>query len=80
MPLGVFREELSKINKPDIILVTSMLTYWYPGVFRAIWLIKEKFNDVPVVLGGIYATLCFEHAKKFSSADYIVKGWDLNKL
>ncbi len=65
-----FLARLRKIPPPDIILVTSMMTYWYPGVFWAISLIKEVFPKAPVMLGGVYARLCPEHARK-SGADMI---------
>ncbi|MBC8228761.1 radical SAM protein [bacterium] len=35
---------------------------------------KEVFPDVPVVLGGIYATLAYEHAKEHSGADVVIQG------
>ena len=75
-----FIEELKKIKKPDAILVTSTMTYWYPGVFRAIEILKDNFKNVPVILGGIYATLCHEHALKFSGADFVFKGSNLNEI
>jgi uncharacterized radical SAM superfamily protein len=65
-----FISRLKSLPRPDIILVTSMMTYWYPGVFWAISLIKEVFPKVPVMLGGVYARLCPEHARK-SGADMI---------
>ncbi len=67
-----FMAELDKTSRPDAVLVTSMMTYWYPGVFEAIRIIKERFRDVPVILGGVYATLCHEHARQFSGADHII--------
>ncbi len=39
------------------------MTYWYPGVTAAIRLAKEHFPGVPVILGGIYASLCPDHAR-----------------
>ncbi|MEK7397935.1 MAG: radical SAM protein, partial [Candidatus Poribacteria bacterium] len=57
-----------------IILITSGMTYWYPGVFEAIKEVKSYFPGVPVVLGGTYATLCYEHALKNSGADHIICG------
>jgi radical SAM superfamily enzyme YgiQ (UPF0313 family) len=70
----VFRRELQQSPKPDIVLVTSMMTYWYPGVFDAIKIIKEELGPIPVVLGGKYASLCFEHARAHSGADYVICG------
>ena len=69
-----FREDLLCIKKPDLVLMTSMMTYWYPGVQETIGVIKEIFPDVTIVLGGIYASLCHEHAQNYSGAHHVVKG------
>ncbi|MBA3018656.1 MAG: radical SAM protein [Proteobacteria bacterium] len=69
-----FREELQLIPKPDLILVTSFMTYWYPGVNEAIRVIKETYSDTPLILGGIYAGLCNEHAVSHSGADIVLAG------
>jgi len=61
-------------EKPDIIAITSGMTYWYPGVFKLIEIIKKLFKSVPIILGGIYATLCYEHAKKHSGVDIVFNG------
>jgi radical SAM superfamily enzyme YgiQ (UPF0313 family) len=61
-------------EKPDVIGVTSAMTYWYPGVFRVIEIAKKIFSNVPVILGGIYATLCSDHARKHSGADIVFEG------
>ena len=74
----IFIQELKNISPPDAILVTSMMTYWYPGVFRAIELLKDKFPKIPVILGGIYATLCHDHALNNSGADFVFNGNDIN--
>ena len=70
----LFERELQKIEKPNVILVTSMMTYWYLGVFQAIKLSKKHYPDVPVILGGIYTTLCPDHALRNSGADYYIYG------
>jgi radical SAM superfamily enzyme YgiQ (UPF0313 family) len=72
--LEMFQERLFEGVKPDAVLVTSTMTYWYPGVQESIRLVKEHFSDVPVVLGGIYATLCREHAISNSGADHVLSG------
>jgi hypothetical protein len=71
---AAFREHLAQTPRPAAILVTSLMTYWYPGVAAAIRLAREHFPDVPVILGGIYATLCPEHARRHSGADRVVTG------
>ncbi|MFH0812924.1 MAG: radical SAM protein [Pseudomonadota bacterium] len=74
IPVELFMEELAKIPPPVAILITSTMTYWYPGVFDAIKMAKKVFPHTPVILGGIYATLCHAHAKKYSGADVFVSG------
>jgi len=68
------RQDLRTAPKPDLILVTSLMTYWYPGVIETIAELKMAFPKVPIVLGGIYATLYPDHAAKFSGADGILTG------
>ena len=70
----IFTDRLLHGQKPDVVLVTSTMTYWYPGVQESIRLVKYRFPDVPVVLGGIYATLCREHAASNSGADHVISG------
>jgi len=60
--------------RPDLVLVTSMMTYWYPGVAETIALVRQALPGVPVVLGGVYASLCPEHARRHSGADAVVPG------
>ena len=76
-----FIKRLHNNGKPDIVLVTSMMTYWYPGVFKTIKMVKETFGTgTPLILGGIYAKLCLDHAKTGSGADYIYDHDDHNVL
>ena len=75
-----FIEDLNHIEKPDLIFVTSVMTYWAPGVAETIAVLKEKYEDTPVVLGGIYATLFNEHAEKQSGADRVVSGQAETKI
>ena len=65
--------ELKKRPEPDLVFITSMMTYWYPGILDAIHLVKSLMPHVPVVLGGNYVTLCREHASSLG-ADVIVTG------
>ena len=80
MPETVFVEILRKMRQPDIIFVTSTMTYWYPGVFKAIQILKDMFPKVSIVLGGIYATLCTEHAREKSGADLVLEGTAESRL
>ncbi len=73
-------EHLKQNKEIDLIFVTSLMTYWASGVKETISIIKEIFPSVPIVLGGIYASLCSEHAIKNSGADQIVTGSGFEKL
>ncbi|MCF7885065.1 MAG: B12-binding domain-containing radical SAM protein [Candidatus Marinimicrobia bacterium] len=68
-----FKNELQS-HSPDAILVTSQMTYWYPGVQKTVAILRKKFPETPLVLGGIYATLCSEHASKVINPDHLVTG------
>jgi len=69
-----FEQDLKEVPKPDMVLVTCLMTYWYPGLFETIRFVRSIYPDVPIVLGGIYATLCHEHAVINSGADYVLSG------
>jgi radical SAM superfamily enzyme YgiQ (UPF0313 family) len=76
-----FLERLKTAPPPDVVLVTSFMTYWYPGVIKTIKLVKEYFaKKVPVILGGIYTQLCKDHAKIYSGADIIFAESNPQKL
>ena len=74
MPEKQFVDIVQGMKQPDIIFVTSMMTYWYPGVFKAIRILKDTFPKIHIVLGGIYATLCTRHAREKSGADFVLEG------
>jgi len=74
IPIGIFLGELDRVPVPDLVLLTCVMTYWYPGVQLAVELVRKKFGNVPVVLGGVYATLMPEHARRESGADRVVEG------
>ncbi|MBN1850276.1 MAG: radical SAM protein [Deltaproteobacteria bacterium] len=76
----LFINELQKIQNPAAILLTSLMTYWYPGLKEAISLAKKIHPGVPVLAGGIYTRLCTEHAQRCLGADRIVTDLDLNNL
>jgi radical SAM superfamily enzyme YgiQ (UPF0313 family) len=67
-------EDLKKLPVPDAVLVTCLMTYWYPGAFETIRAVRKVFPKSPIVLGGIYATLCADHAKAHSGADHVLAG------
>jgi radical SAM superfamily enzyme YgiQ (UPF0313 family) len=71
IPPQWFREDLQAQDRPDLIMVTSLMTYWYPGLRETIQHIRSIFPKTPIVLGGIYARLCPQHAQIYSGAHQI---------
>ena len=66
--------DLAEMDRPDLVLVTSLMTYWASGVTETIAMIRSVYPDVPVILGGKYATLCHDHAVAHSGAGHVVAG------
>lgn len=70
--------QLKAVEAPDLVLVTSIMTYWYPGALEAVDLARQTYPEAKIVLGGIYPSLCYNHAaKEAKNADLVVKNSDL---
>lgn len=69
-----FEEDLRALPPPDLILITSLMTYWYTGVQETIAILRAIFPGTAIILGGIYASLCDKHAFKNAGADDIFCG------
>ena len=74
IPEEMLLKRFSIIEEPDLICVSSGMTYWYSGVFKLIEITRKFFKDTPIILGGIYATLCYDHARKHSGVDIVFNG------
>jgi radical SAM superfamily enzyme YgiQ (UPF0313 family) len=69
-----FKTALNRHMPFDLIIVTSIMTYWYPGVIEAIDIVRQLSHGMPVILGGIYGTLYPDHAMANSGADHVFRG------
>ncbi|MCM8822184.1 MAG: radical SAM protein [Candidatus Omnitrophica bacterium] len=78
LPQEVFLKFLESVGKPDVILISCGMTYWYQGVMEVIKVCKD-FTDAPVITGGGYPSFCSEHPKK-TGADIIFQGSDIKKF
>lgn len=75
LPRESVREALAALDPaPDMILVTSIMTYWYPGALDMLDIAGELWPDVPRILGGTYASLCTDHARAHAHADMVMQG------
>jgi len=79
LPPELFKQELTEFGPFDFVLIQTGMTYWYPGIQEVIQTVRKTQPGTKIVLGGVYATLCPEHAQKMG-ADLVVSGLDLNPL
>lgn len=66
-------EELIKYN-PDLVLITSVFTYWAKEVKSAVEFSKRIFPKTEVMVGGIFASLLPKICKNFTNCDYVHQG------
>lgn len=59
---------------PDLIVVTSIFTYWSKYVKDAVSYYKKKFKTAPIIVGGIYASLMPDHCKNYTGCDGVILG------
>ncbi len=69
-----FKKLLKEVPQPDIILVTSIMTYWYPGIIQAVDILRDVFPYSKIILGGSYVRLCYEHAQMIPGIDFLFSG------
>ncbi len=74
IPPEIVEQHVSRLPTPHVIFVTSLMTYWYTGVRETIDLLRKVFPSVPVVLGGVYATLMPDHALQVCTPDDVWRG------
>src|SRR6266851_5782449 len=67
------RGETLPQRRPDVIYVTSLFTYAWRAVHKAVRHYKRLFPDVRISLGGIYASLLPDHAAT-SGVDFVHRG------
>ena len=68
-----FESEIKKF-KPDLVLITSVFTYWSKQVKEAVEYSKRLLPAVPVVVGGVFASLLPEKCKSYTGCDYVQEG------
>lgn len=79
LPVFLFQKQLERFVEeegcsPAAILLTSRMTYWYHGVGEAASLLHRFFPESPIALGGLYPTLCPEHAAQTPGVDACFSG------
>lgn len=77
IPRDIVEQQLLGLE-PDVVVISCMMTYWYPGAVEMAELVRRLFPDAITILTGVYPILCPEHAAGnvpvdliFASGDYI---------
>lgn len=80
---GIDRQEFQRFLQNedhfDFVLVQTVMTYWYLGVKEVIKDLKTFQPNAKIILGGVYTTLCHDHARQLG-ADIVINGNDLSPL
>ena len=82
---GISKEELisklASMPEPELILITSIMTYWYTGTKEVLETVRNLYPGSKIIVGGIYPTLCYDHAVlNLKKADLIVRNNEINLL
>jgi len=80
LPADLFNDFINEVKNIDFIFITTGMTYWYLGVKEVFDLCRKFYPSVPVIIGGIYSTFCYEHAKRNLSPDMIFRGKNIRKF
>lgn len=81
LPMEHFMEDIQRLPDMDLILVTSLMTYWIEGVTVTVDLLAKQFPSAKIVLGGILPTLVpHDVLKSYVNADIFIKGYGENQI
>lgn len=69
----VYDEEIKNFN-PDLVMVTSVFTYWFNEVKEAVDYSKKILPNVKVMVGGILVSLCYKKCREYINANYFHQG------
>ncbi len=73
-----FKNLVAEVKTPDYIVISSGMTYWYPSLVDTVDILKKEFPQTEILIGGIYVTLCYNHAQKHLPECTLFKGAGLD--
>ena len=79
---GVYRVGLSnhkvikciEASKPDVVGISCAFTPRFPNVVQISRLVKQFNPNIPVIVGGMHATVCADKVLQEPSIDFVVMG------
>ena len=74
--VGLSLKEMAEKINPNVLAIgiSVIFTHEWPVAVKLVSLIKEKFPNIPIILGGEHISALPEFSLNTSSADYIVMG------
>lgn len=57
IPVADFKDKIESLPEMDLILVTSLMTYWIDGLSFTLDLLRQRFAGAKYILGGILPSL-----------------------
>jgi radical SAM superfamily enzyme YgiQ (UPF0313 family) len=81
IPVETFREKIEKLPEMDMIVLTTLMTYWIEGVQFTLNILVNRFPDAKIVVGGVIPSLIpREKIEEYISADFYVSGYGEKKI
>lgn len=74
IPLELFQSKLAALPEMDVIMVTSLMTYWLEGLRFTLSMLAQRFPSAKVVLGGVLPSLAPAETRALLPADHYVQG------
>lgn len=72
---------LKGMESPDVVMITCTMTYWYLGAREIVDLVRSAFPHAKIIVGGVYASLCYEHAKReMLASDLVLRNVETDRL
>ncbi|ADK80006.1 Radical SAM domain protein [Sediminispirochaeta smaragdinae DSM 11293] len=74
VPPAMLRSLLLDGPSPDVVFIASGMTYWYQGIAEVAALCRSLWQDIPIVVGGVYASLLPDHCNALPGVDLAIVG------
>ena len=74
-----FQRFIAEKGPFDFVLVQTSMTYWYLGLAEVVEDVRKFAPNAAIIAGGVYATLCPDHAKSLG-IDLVIEGENLDPL
>lgn len=74
IPEAALLRDIEEAGPYDLALISSGMSYWYPGVEELSRNLKRIMPELPLYVGGVYASLLPEHCRSLEGVDGVLAG------